>query len=179
VLVSDPVWYFAYGSNMQPATLSGRRGIEPRGAVPARLAGWRLVLDKPPLLPAGGAMANVIEDADAHVLGVAYALAPDDLAHLDLTEGVPIGNYRRVAVRVTRLDDGGSPLDAWTLTSERRDPTLRPSRRYMEILVEGAEAHGLPSDWVARLRAVPAVDESPDAEVARRLIDRALKKEPR
>jgi cation transport regulator ChaC len=177
--MSVPVWYFAYGSNMQPATLTGRRGIVPLGAVPARLAGWRLVLDKPPLLPAGGAMANVIEDAGAHVLGVAYALAPADLAHLDLTEGVLIGNYRRVAVRVTRLD-AGATLDAWTLTSERRDPTLRPSRRYLALLVEGAEAHGLPADWIAGLRATPAVDDTPEGEAVRRMIDRVLqKKEPR
>src|SRR6266571_8462260 len=46
--VSDGcVWYFAYGSNMQRATLCGRRGIEPLRALAARAAGWRLALDKP------------------------------------------------------------------------------------------------------------------------------------
>ena len=42
------VWYFAYGSNMQSATLRGRRGIAYRRALPARVSGWRVVFDKPP-----------------------------------------------------------------------------------------------------------------------------------
>jgi ribosomal protein S12 methylthiotransferase accessory factor YcaO len=40
------IWYFAYGSNMQSATLRGRRGIEYRRALPGRLDWWRRVLDK-------------------------------------------------------------------------------------------------------------------------------------
>src|SRR5262249_30111083 len=71
--MSDLVWYFAYGSNMQPATFTGRRGITAARAVAARLAGWRLVFDKPPLLPVGHGMANVVEEAGAEVFGVAYA----------------------------------------------------------------------------------------------------------
>ena len=43
-----PLWYFAYGSNMETATFRGRRGIAYRQALPARLTGWQLVLDKPP-----------------------------------------------------------------------------------------------------------------------------------
>src|SRR6266478_7773083 len=54
------VWYFAYGSNMETATLRGRRGIEPLCALGARAAGWRLVLDKPPLVPVGEAFANIV-----------------------------------------------------------------------------------------------------------------------
>jgi cation transport regulator ChaC len=178
--MSELVWYFAYGSNMQPATFAGRRGIVAHGAVPARLTGWRLVFDKPSLLPGLHGMANIVESADADVLGVAYAITRDDLAHVDLTEGVLIGNYRRVAVRVTTLDGSASELDAFTLTSDRRDASLLPSRRYLDILVEGAEAHGLPSEYVAWLRACPGVDESPQAAEARAFIDRALKKkEPR
>jgi hypothetical protein len=177
--MSDLVWYFAYGSNMQPATFEGRRGIVARQAVAACLQGWRLVFDKPPLLPIGQAMANVVEQPGDHVLGVAYAITPDDLAHLDLTEGVVIGNYRRIAVRVCALRDPANEFDAFTLTSGERDPSLLPSRRYLGLLVDGALAHGLPAEYVAWLRAHPAVDETAEAAAARRLLDRALKKEPR
>ena len=177
--MSDLVWYFAYGSNMQPATFRGRRGIEARHAIPARLAGWQLVFDKPTLLPMGEGMANVVATEGAEVLGVAYAVTLDDLAHIDLTEGVLIGNYSRVAVRVTSLDPTIGELEAFTLTSDRRDLSLRPSHRYMALLIEGAETHGLPSEYVAWLRACPAVDESPESAAARAILDRALKKEPR
>jgi hypothetical protein len=177
--VSALVWYFAYGSNMQPDTLRGRRGVTPHHAVPARLAGWRLVLDKPPLLPMGQGMANVVADAAAHVLGVAYAITAEDLAHVELTEGVLIGNYARVPVRVTPLDASRADLDAFTLASDRRDPALLPSRRYLSLLVEGAEAHRLPAEYVAWLRSLPSVADTPETLAVRALIDRALKKEPR
>ena len=172
-------WYFAYGSNMHPATFRERRGIVPRSAVPARLVGWRLVLDKPPVLPIGEAMANLVEVPDGVVCGVAYEVTAADLAHIDLTEGVLIGNYRRVSVVVHPLGDGGTPLDAFTLASDRRDPALRPSRRYMRLLIEGATLHGLPAEYVEWLRTIPAVEETAEAAAARALLDRALKKEPR
>ena len=177
--MSDAIWYFAYGSNMQPATFGGRRGIVPLRTVPARLAGWQLVFDKPPLLPVGQGMANVVATAGAEVLGVAYAVTTDDLAHIELTEGVLIDNYRWITVEVTPLDGSGPPLEAVTLASDRRDASLLPSRRYMALLIEGAEAHGLPAEYVAWLRCCPAVEESPEALAARQLIDRAMKKEPR
>jgi hypothetical protein len=176
--VSDFVWYFAYGSNMQPATFRGRRGIEPVETVPARLDGWRLVVDKPPLVPVGHSMANVIAEPGTAVYGVAYAITAEDLAHVDLTEGVAIGNYTRIAVEVVPLARAGV-LSAYTLTSERRDPALRPSDRYMGLLVEGAEVHGLPAEYLAWLRTIPAVPESEEARSIRGFIDRAMKKEPR
>src|SRR5437867_701426 len=60
--------------------------------------------------------------------------------------------------------------------SDRHDPALRPSRRYMACLIAGAEEHGLPADYVAWLRAVPAADETVEARVARTLIDEVLRK---
>jgi GNAT superfamily N-acetyltransferase/cation transport regulator ChaC len=164
------VWYFAYGSNMQRATFTGRRGIIPKGALAARLAGWRLVLDKPPIVPVGESMANVVADPGGEVLGVAYELTAEGLARVDLTEGVLIGNYRRVEVAVATLAEPARTIAAWTLTSDRRDPTLRPSRRYLAALIEGAEEHGLPAAYVAALRAVPTGEESALAAEFRALV---------
>jgi hypothetical protein len=171
---ATPVWYFAYGSNMQSATLRGRRGIAFHRAVPARLSGWRLVFDKPGLLGTGESYANVISDPDATVLGVAFEISEADLRHVDLTEGVLIGNYRRVEVPLTPLADDG-PRSAFTLTSERRDTRLSPSQRYMAMLIEGAIEHGLPHEHVAFLRTVPAREESAEATALRSLIDDAMR----
>ena len=177
--MSDTRWYFAYGSNMQPGTFQGRRGIAPVRVVPARLAGWQLVFDKPAILPIGSGMANVVETVGAEVIGVAYAVTAADLEHIDLTEGVLIGNYQRVSVRVTPLA-GGEAFEAITLTSDRRDPGLGPSRRYLSLLIEGAETHGLPPEYVAWLRSIATVEDTPQALEARAFIDLALKKkEPR
>jgi cation transport regulator ChaC len=173
------IWYFAYGSNMQQATFSGRRGIEPRSAVPARLAGWELVLDKPPLIPMGQSFANIVEHPDAVVYGVLYELAADDYAHVERTEAVPLGNYVAIEVDVEVLSDGSVRRAARTLTSLRRAPEMRPSTRYMALMIEGAMEHGLPPEWIAFLRGVPADEETESATRTRALLDdllRAMKK---
>lgn len=167
------VWYFAYGSNMQPATFAGRRGITPSRAFAARAPGWRLVLDKTPLVPIGESFANLCADADAHAWGVVYEIGEDDLAHVDLTEGVLIGNYARVEIAVETVAAGG-PSRAFTLVSDKRADDLRPSARYMSLLIEGATTHGLPDHWIAMLRAIPTCTSSPAAVAGRRIVDAGL-----
>jgi len=181
------VWYFAYGSNMQADTFRGRRGVEWARAMPVRARGWRLVLDKPPLLPgAATSYANIVPDPDAEVLGVAYHVTEHDLAHIELTEGVAIGNYERVAIDVTPLaDPAASSFRCWSLHSTKRAPELRPSERYLRLLVCGAEEHGLPAAWIAWLRSHPCHPESAAEQELRSHLDEALralrpgKKEPR
>jgi hypothetical protein len=170
-----PVWYFAYGSNMQSATLRGRRGVAYTRALAARVPGWRLVLDKPPLLNVGHGFANIIPDAAAEVLGVLYELSEADLEHVELSEGVRIGNYDAVEVDAVALATG-EWIRARSLSSARRDATLQPSLRYMALLIEGAIEHGLPAEYVAALRAVPAIAESPEAAALRPIIDAALRR---
>lgn len=172
--MSTRVWYFAYGSNMQPATFAGRRGITPTRALAARAPGWQLVLDKPPLVPVGESFANLVVADDAHAFGVVYEITADDLAHVDLTEGVLIGNYTRVEISVEPLREPDGPARAFTLVSEKHAPELQPSDRYMSLLIEGAAHHGLPEEWIAMLRAVPTKAQSVEAVAARAIIDAGL-----
>lgn len=172
-----PVRYFAYGSNMESATFRGRRGITCACAVAARAPGWRLVLDKPPLVPIGEAFANLVPDPAAVALGVLYEITDEDLAHVDLTEGVLIGNYRRIEISVAPLAVPGSPAPAFTLVSEHRANDLLPSTRYMACLIAGAEEHGLPADYVAFLRSIPARPETEVAREFRPVVDSVLRRE--
>jgi gamma-glutamylcyclotransferase len=167
-------WYFAYGSNMQTATFCGRRGIEFVRARAARVPGWRLVLDKPPLLPIGESFANIVPDPTSAVLGVAYEISADALASIDLTEGVLIGNYQRWVVAAELLDATPARVDAFTLMSERRDPALIPSTRYMALLIDGALEHGLPAEYVDFLRSLPARPPSLSADALQPWIDEAM-----
>jgi hypothetical protein len=171
------VWYFAYGSNMQRETFSGRRGIAPLRAVAARVTGWRLVLDKPPLVPMSQSFANLIPDAAAEVLGVLYEVTPEDHAHVEFSEAVPFGNYRRAEVEASPLALPAAPVLAYTLVSERRAPDMRPSRRYVEMMVAGALQHDLPGEWVEFLRALPAGEESEADVKLRAVLDRLMRKE--
>ena len=142
-------WYFAYGSNMQAATLRGRRLIEPLDVRIGRLTGYRLCFD----IPIGSGLrgvANIAVAAEASLWGVAYLLTPEQHDHLDRTEGVPSGVYRRVSVEIATAA-GALPVE--TYISERRDPARLPSFRYLSLLRDGAREHGLPDDWQAALDA--------------------------
>ncbi len=170
------VRYFAYGSNMQDETFRRRRGIEPLSAVSGELAGWRLVVDKPPLVPMGESFATIVPDPTATVYGVLYEITEKGLARVDLTEGVQLGVYERIEVAVRPLDqEEGAAVNAFTLTSGERDPSMQPSERYMALMIDGAVEHGLPDEYVAFLRSIPSHPETPEALKARRMIDKLLK----
>ena len=171
------VWYFAYGSNLQSATLRGRRGIDFLRAVPMRAHGWRLVFDKPRLLAGDSSVANIVPDRACQVLGVAFAMTAADHAHVELTEGVAFENYRRVELALEPLAAVPDlPAAAFSLSSERRDPALRPSTRYMQLVIEGAVEHGLPADYIELLRRVPAGEESAESLALRPMLDRLFKR---
>ena len=169
-------WYFAYGSNMEMATLRGRRGIEFRRSLAARVPGWRIVFDKPPLVPIGESFANLIADPHAEVLGVLFEVSDVELEAIELSEGVRIGNYDRVSVEAHPLQRPEEIVAANTLVSDRRDPELAPSTRYMAVLIEGAIEHGLPAAYVEWLRSVPARPQSEDAARFRADLDEALRR---
>jgi hypothetical protein len=151
------LWYFAYGSNLDPGTFLGRRRMQPLETRVALLEGFELRFDLP-VGPGERGVANVAPHALEHVWGAAYRLTHGEAERLDLTEGVPHGAYARLAVRVR--PNRGDPLAAFTYHSARGASGRKPSRRYLGLLLAGARHHGLPADWVARLRALPlAVDE--------------------
>jgi hypothetical protein len=109
------LWYFAYGSNLDPAVFEGRRRMHPTDACAARLDGWRLVFDLP-VGPGERAVANVRADPLADVHGAAYRITRNEARHLDRTEGVHLkGGYRRRTVEV--VVDTGERLAAFTYQS--------------------------------------------------------------
>ena len=157
-------WYFAYGSNMLPAIFCERRGMCPRAAVPALLEDHRLCFDLP-IGPGERGVANLVAEPGAHTWGVLYLLTADELARLDLTEGVGFGVYARVAVDVTTA--AGVRVRADTYRSARTCLGRKPSARYLGLLVDGARHHGLPADYVAMLECFElAIDEREQTAVA-------------
>jgi cation transport regulator ChaC len=155
--MSETLWYFAYGSNLDSGTFLGRRRMEPLETRVGRLEGFELRFDLP-VGPGERGVANVAALAGADVWGVVYLLSHADAERLDRTEGVQHGAYARLAVAVRDL--AGETVNAFTYHSQRGREGRKPSRRYLGLLLAGARHHGLPDDYVARLRALPlAVDE--------------------
>ena len=151
------LWYFAYGSNLDPGTFVRRRKMKPHRSRVGRVDGYRLVFD----LPIGTgerAVANLAPDSGEYVWGVAYELTSIDADRLDRSEGVHHGVYRRLPVEVVTEDE--ERIEAFSYASPHRAEGRKPSPRYRGLILTGARHHGLPGTWVRWLEALDlATDE--------------------
>jgi gamma-glutamylcyclotransferase len=146
-----PELYFAYASNMDPQTFRRRcPGARPLGR--ARLPGYRLAFNRYSSQRRGGS-ADVVEDASSTVWGVLYEVDDACLASMDRVESVPTA-YRRE--RVTVFDDAGQPQEAITYVANPTGDFL-PSRSYLEVILRGARAYGLPTEYIAHLERIRTV----------------------
>jgi len=153
----EPLWYFAYGSNLCRATFVERRGMRPLAARRARLDGHRLTFDLP-VGPGERGVANLALDSSASTWGVCYLLEPAACEHLDRTEGVHRGYYRRLEVTVST--EGDARLAAFAYQGALTVAGRKPSARYLGLLLAGAREHELPPEWIRYLESLDlAVDE--------------------
>jgi len=147
------VLYAAYGSNMDPARMAERCPHSPlRGT--GWLLGWRLTFGGEDL-GWDGAIGTVVEDRTGippgQVFVALYEVTDDDVASLDAWEGLEIGLYRKLRVRVATLD--GDQM-AWLYVLDGYEGGL-PSARQLSVLVEAAAAAGAPDDYVHDLQSRP------------------------
>jgi gamma-glutamylcyclotransferase len=98
------------------------------------------------------APANLCGDPKTEVWGVVYRITRRDLMRLDLTEGVPWRGYRHIIVEVEDLE--GQRLQAVAYMAEGKEIDGKPSLRYIMLLRDGANAHGLPEHYVRFLEEV-------------------------
>jgi hypothetical protein len=141
---------------MSPATFLGRRGMTPVETRHGWIDGYRVCFDIP-VGPGERGVANLAVVDAFRTHGVAHLLSHADAEHLDRTEGVHAGLYRREPVRIG-CDVG--PLDGFTYRSTVTTTGRKPSARYLNILLDGARTHGLPGDYLAFLESFElAIDE--------------------
>ena len=142
-------WYLAYGSNMNRGIFESRRGMRPIQAKPALLQNYRLRFNLA-IGPGERGVANLESQSGARTWGVLYLITVEQSEHLDHTEGVPRGAYRRIPV--SAIVDGSEQIAAFTYQSDRISLGRKPSPRYIGLLIEGAVQHGLPSGYLRYLR---------------------------
>lgn len=149
--MADPeqVWYFAYGSNMDPGQMIDRR-VRFREARKAVLRDYTLVFTRYSVGYNAG-VAAVIPSPGTVVEGVLYAVNEQGLKALDKHEGVDRGLYKRVNVTVEA--EGGQHYEAVCYqTLEKRETPIPPNGEYLAKLIRGAEAFNLSPQYVASLR---------------------------
>jgi len=146
--------YFGFGSNMNITSLRAK-GVEPLASRLAVLHGWRLRFNVQHFFRHEGGVGNIerSEQPGDRVLGVLYDCPDEALAPLDAMEACGHG-YERITVEV---EAEGKRLPALTYAGMPAfiDDSSLPSRRYLNIVIDGARSAGLDPDYVQALMAQP------------------------
>jgi len=103
--------------------------------------------------------SNIVPMAEEYVEGVLYLLTEQALSSLDKYEGFP-EHYDRKHVMVWNIDQCRW-VNAEAYVAVKTDNTLKPSRDYLEEIVEAAKTMGLSQDWISKLESMLPEDENP------------------
>jgi len=150
VRLGNVALYAAYGSNMDPAQMLLRCPHSPQRGT-GWLEGWRLTFGGEEL-GWDGALTTVVEDLAQRVFVALYDVPENDEKELDSWDGVDLGFYSKIKVRVQTLD--GDVL-AWLYVLDAYEGGL-PSDRRLSILVDSALKAGAPGDYIDWLNARPS-----------------------
>jgi hypothetical protein len=119
---------------------------------PAWLADHRLAFMRRSIRTNTG-VADILHAPGMTVWGALYALEQDDLERIDEKEGRQIGAYDRVEVEVVTQKD--EPVKAITYSVVEKEPEeVKPSREYLDALVDGATERELPLHYLRFLEAL-------------------------
>jgi hypothetical protein len=135
---------------MDPAQMLARCPHSPQRGT-GWLEGWRLTFGGEDI-GWDGALTTVVEDPAQRVFVVLYDVPEVDEKELDTWDGVTLGYYRKLKVRVQSLD--GDAL-AWLYVLDAYEGGL-PSARHISILVDSAIKAGAPDDYIQWLRVRPS-----------------------
>lgn len=146
--------YFGFGSNMNITSLRAK-GVEPLASRRAELHGWRLRFNVQHFFRHEGGVGNIERTGSSgdRVLGVLYECPGEALSPLDAMEAYGHG-YDRITVEV-EADGERVPALTYVGMPEFIDDSCLPSRRYLNIVIDGARCAGLDDDYVQGLEAQP------------------------
>lgn len=123
--------YAAYAGNLDARLMTRRAPHSPMRAT-GWLNGWRLTFGGEQM-GWEGALATLVEDPESQVFVALYDIAPPDEDSMDRWEGVGLGIYRRMRVRVHTMETEESAwlyvLDAYEGACRRRATSARSRTR--------------------------------------------------
>ena len=162
----DYVYNFAYGSNMSPRVLSGRRKIHPKESIPGVLEGWQLTFDLRGVPGVEPCFGNIKENRDSEIHGVLHQMTGQQFKRLLATEGgsgVDDTGYIPLKVNVHAYD--GRFIEAYALVVRQHsrailDQHALPSARYMGLLRSGATHYKVHPLYIEYLQSLPSSERS-------------------
>jgi gamma-glutamylcyclotransferase len=162
MLQAETMLYFAYGSNMCTERLRAADRVpsaEPQGK--AKLAEHVLRVHKLSKKDCS-AKADAYHTGDPNdtVWGVMFRVDVAEKPKLDRAEGLGHG-YEEKNITVTDANGNEHRAVIYFAEASYIQSALLPYTWYKRFVVEGAKQHSLPTDYIARIEAMPAT-EDPD-----------------
>ena len=148
-----PLYYFAYGSNMNWPQMQ-RRCPSAQFVCVARLVNYEFGITRHSRLRNCGT-ANVFPAHGKEVCGIVYDVSEADLVTLDSFED----GYRRELRPVYALGDGAQPLVVLIYVAEIETNAPRSNAEYKRLILEGARHWSLPASYLALLEAFQAAED--------------------
>jgi len=147
-------YYFGYGSNLNLTSFRAK-GVEPLWYEPVVLQGWKLVFNVRHWFRHEGGVGNIVatNNPQDEVHGLLYACKDEQLASLDLMESYGVA-YDRIEFEI---DTSAGRVKAKTYVGlpAYLDNARLPTRRYLNILLNGAKEAGLNERYIEKLRHHP------------------------
>lgn len=148
--------YFAYGSNMLPARLSGR-------CRSARLVGTGIAvnfaLEFSKVSNDGSGKATLVDAPGSNVPGAIFEIDASELEGLDQFEGLGLGYRRDDAFMIEAANLGGALLTS-TYLATSLNTQLKPFDWYLATVIAGAEHHRVDAEHIAALRDASYIDDA-------------------
>lgn len=149
----EAVYYFAYGSNMNPERMR-ERGAHFTRIERYALRGYSLKFNKASSKEPGRGCANIVPDEKCFVEGVIYKINLEGLYNLDRHEGYPV-EYDRVRL-VLELNGSEETVKTYMAKPGKTREGLYPSRSYIEHLLTAKEY--LSEDYYRFIESIVTLD---------------------
>ena len=150
IIMSDTMWSFGYGSNMDVNALMTKKHVKVIEHTAAVLKGHKLGFNLKGIHHVEPAFAGLVESISDEVHGVAFCMTADSVAELDRTES----GYNKKSVTLVSYD--GRKLNGFVYMNKHPPgPELLPSSRYLGVLVKGAKQAGLNAKYIEKLSSHP------------------------
>jgi hypothetical protein len=159
--IPGELYYFAYGSDMNKEQISARCA-KPEVVAVAKLADHQLDFFGYSAVWDGGEEC-VVPASGQEVWGVVYKLSASDRARLDDVQDARLdgsGTHFHSPAKVS--DQQGNVYSSLLFKKASLGAPQKPSREYLDFILQGAVDHELPSAYVETLRAM----ESKNAKFA-------------
>lgn len=151
--VDEKVYYFAYGSNMNPERMK-ERGAHFTHRHKHTLRGYCLKFNKVSSIGSGHGCANIVADENGIVEGVVYKITVQGLYNLDKVEGYPV-HYNRVRL-IIDLDGSQETVKTYIAQPDKTKEGLRPSKSYMEHLLRAKDY--MSGEYYGYLQNIKTID---------------------